>query len=122
MIKRYLHTGIAVPSLDKAIRFYEGLGFQLESKFHKPEPSAEVAQLVKNDAVFELWEFHDKEHSHVPYIRQHIALYSDNLEADVRKLVDSGYKVTIPDTHGVKLRYVFLQDATGNNYEIATQK
>lgn len=123
MLKSVLHTGIEVADLAKSIELYKSLGFELANEFVKPEPKAKVATVKKDDTAFELWQFEDKEHPQVAFIRSHVAIYSDDLENDVQQLIDSGYKVVIPVTEGVILRYAFVQDpASAFCYEIATKK
>lgn len=119
MIRRVLHTGVAVANLGKAIELYKGLGFEVTREFEKPEPKARVASVKKGETAFELWQFEDKTHPLVQYIRNHIALGSDDLERDIQSLVDDGYKLVIPITQGVVLRYAFVQDAVGSCFEIA---
>ncbi|HSX33512.1 MAG TPA: VOC family protein [Candidatus Saccharimonadales bacterium] len=123
MLKNVLHTGIEVADLAKSIELYRNLGFEVANEFDKPEPKAKVATVKNDDTAFELWQFEDKDHPQVAFIRSHVAIYSDDLENDVQQLVDSGYKVVIPVTEGVILRYAFVQDPAGAFcYEIATRK
>jgi catechol 2,3-dioxygenase-like lactoylglutathione lyase family enzyme len=122
MLKRVLHTGVEVANLEVAIALYESLGFSVGTRFTKPEPKAQVAHVKKGETTFELWEFADKSHPQVAFIRNHVAILSDALERDVDKLQQSGYKLTIPITEGVVLRYAFVQDSAGANYEIAADK
>jgi lactoylglutathione lyase len=122
MLKKVLHTGIEVSDLVKTIALYETLGFEVINTFEKPEPKAHVATVRKGETAFELWQFEDKEHPQVQYIRSHIAFYSDDLAKDVQKLMASGYDLVIPITDGVVLRYAFVQDPSGACYEIATEK
>lgn len=122
MLTRVLHTGIAVDDLDKAIQFYQNLGFSVHNKFEKPEPKAQVATVKNGDTAFELWHFQDKDHPQVAFIRNHVAVYSDDLETDVHELVQAGFKLVIPITEGVVLKYAFVQNPAGTCYEIATQK
>lgn len=123
MLKNVLHTGIEVANLAQSIELYKSLGFEVDTEFEKPEPKAKVATVKKDDTAFELWQFEDKEHPQVAFIRSHVAIYSDELENDVQQFVDSGYKLVIPITEGVLLRYAFVQDPAGAFcYEIATQK
>ncbi|HSW37801.1 MAG TPA: VOC family protein [Candidatus Saccharimonadales bacterium] len=119
MLKKVLHTGVQVADLNKAIQLYEGLGFSVVKEFDKPEPKAKVAWVRNREMVIELWQFLDKKHAEVQYISSHLALSSDNLEKDVKALVSQGYKLVIPITQGVILRYAFVQDPAGANYEIA---
>ncbi len=122
MLKKVLHTGLAVPNLDDAVAMYESLGFSVAKKFHKPDLNADVAMVSKNETTFELFEFHSPEHPQVEFIRNHIALYSDDIDKDVERLISQGYKLTIPINEGMVFRFAFLQDKTGTNYEIATEK
>lgn len=122
MIKRILHTGTAVPDIDEAVKFYESLGFEAAQRFHKPDLDAEVAMMVQGEACYEIFQFNNPDHPQVPFIRTHIALYSDSLETDVDAFIKQGYKLTIPITEGVIYRFAYLQDASGINYEIATEK
>lgn len=122
MLKRVLHTGIRVENLNKAINLYESLGFKVANRFEKPEPNARVVTVQKGDTAFELWEFVDTEHPQVQYIQNHVAIFSDDLESDTEVMVKQGYKLVIPITEGVVLRYAFVQDKTGATYEIATTK
>jgi catechol 2,3-dioxygenase-like lactoylglutathione lyase family enzyme len=77
MLKRILHTGVAVPDLEAAIKFYELLGFQEVKRFHKPEPDMDVVMVQRGEIVFELFVFNDLEHPHIPIIRNHVAIYSE---------------------------------------------
>lgn len=122
MLKKVLHTGVAVADLEVAIEQYEKLGFNVTKRFEKPDPKAHVALVKNGEAMYELWQFQDPKHSQVPYIRSHIAILSDDLENDAQALVSQGYKEVIPLTEGVVLRYIFVQDAAGTNYEIASEK
>jgi catechol 2,3-dioxygenase-like lactoylglutathione lyase family enzyme len=122
MLSRVLHTGISVADLDNAIALYESLGFEITNRFEKPEPKARVATVHRGEAAFELWQFEDTTHPQVAFIRNHVAIYSDDLHADIKRLITDGYKLVIPITDGVVLRYAFVQDASGTCYEIATEK
>lgn len=106
----------------EAITFYENLGFELSKQFHKPGLDAEVDMMTKGEATYEIFQFNQTDNPEVQFIRNHIAIYSDDLENDVKKLVDQRYKITVPITDGVVFRYAFLQDSVGVNYEVATEK
>jgi catechol 2,3-dioxygenase-like lactoylglutathione lyase family enzyme len=119
-LRKILHTGLAVDSLEDAIKMYEALGFKLMKKFSKPDLDAQGAIVQKGETAFELFQFNDLKHPEINFIRIHIAIYSDSLEKDVDQLTKQGFKVTIPITEGVIYRYAFVQDKSGVNYEIAT--
>jgi catechol 2,3-dioxygenase-like lactoylglutathione lyase family enzyme len=122
MLKKVLHTGLAVPNLESSIKMYESLDFKLDKKFHKPDIDADVAIVMRHETAFELFEFHNQNHPQVEFIRNHIAIYSDAIEEDINKLLGQGYQLTIKITEGVIFRFAYLQDQSGTNYEIATEK
>ena len=122
MLKKVLHTGIQVDNLEKSIELYRSVGFEVMNRFEKPVPHARVALVQKGETAFELWEFEDQTHPHVAHIRNHVAFFSDDLEKDVKAMVNLGYKLVIPIKEGVTLRYAFVCDKAGAMYEIATDK
>jgi catechol 2,3-dioxygenase-like lactoylglutathione lyase family enzyme len=122
MLKKILHTGLAVPRLSEAIVMYNSLGFIVTKQFHKPDLNADVAMVTRGETTFELFEFHNLDHPHVKFIRNHIAIYSDDIEKDVDSLLEEGYKLVIPINEGMVFRFAFLQDKSGTNYEVATEK
>jgi len=122
MLKGILHTGLAVPNLQEAIEFYKSLGFVVVKEFDKPDLKANGAMVAKGESTFELFQFNDPRNAQVEFIRNHIAIYSDSLKDDVDQLIKKGYKLTIPITEGKIFRYAYVQDESGTNYEIATDK
>lgn len=100
MLKRVLHTGVAVDDLEKAVQLYESLGFLVHNRFEKPEPRAQVATVKKGDVAFELWQFAEPAHPLVAFIRNHVALYSDDLEADLDALAAAGLHPRYPCYRG----------------------
>ena len=91
-------------------------------EFEKEDIKAKVALMTKGESSYELFEFEDMSLPTVDLIRNHTAFYSDSLEEDIAIFVDLGYKVTIPITEGKILRYAYVQDKHGTNWEIATDK
>jgi catechol 2,3-dioxygenase-like lactoylglutathione lyase family enzyme len=122
MLTKILHTGLAVPDLASSIEMYKSLGFEVVKNFNKPDIDADVALVSKGETTFELFEFHNPDHPQVEFIRNHIAIYSNSLEEDIDKLVGQGYRLVIPITEGVIFRFAYVQDMSGTNYEIATDK
>ncbi len=119
MIKGLIHIGFEVEDIQPAIDFYEQFGFGLKKKFDKQEPQAKVAHIVNSGGeVFELWQFIDKDHPHVKFIRKHTAFESSNIEEDVQNLLNQGCELVIPITKGVTLMYAFVKDKSGNIIEI----
>jgi len=119
MIKGFMHVGFEVDDIDRALEFYKQLGFELKRQFDKPEPEAKAAHIANaSGETFELWQFIDKDHPQVEFIRQHIAFESDNLEEDIQNFVEQGCELVIPVTKGVTMTYAFVRDPSGNNIEI----
>lgn len=123
MITKVLHTGFMVDELQGAIDFYKKLGFSVIKQFDKPDPKAKAAHLEHADgSVIELWDFADPTHPQVEFIKQHIAVESDDLQADIKAMVEAGGELVIPITQGVILKYAFIREVSGNCIEIATAK
>jgi catechol 2,3-dioxygenase-like lactoylglutathione lyase family enzyme len=122
VLKKILHTGVAVPNLQNTIQLYKSLGFEVAKEFHKSDIEADVAMVEKGETTFELFQFNNPNHPQVQFIRNHIAIYSDDIEKDVSSLVELGYTLTIPITEGMVFRFAYVQDQSGTNYEIATEK
>lgn len=120
MLKQVLHAGVEVADLAKAIELYKSIGFEVVKQFEKTK--TKIAIVTKGESTFELLQFVDNDSPQVAFIRNHVAFASDDLENDVQKFVDDGYKLVIPITEGVTVRYAYLQDAAGACYEIATEK
>lgn len=120
MIQGFLHAGFEVDDMESAIEFYQKMGFVLDKQFDKPEPKAKAAKMTSSTKTsIELWQFFDKDHPQVEFIRRHIAVESDDLDKDVDMLLDAGGKLVIPKTKGVTLTYAFVKDSSGNFIEVA---
>jgi catechol 2,3-dioxygenase-like lactoylglutathione lyase family enzyme len=116
------HIGLAVEDIEAAITLWDELGFVVTKRFEKPEPKALVAHLQDAQAgTLELWQF-QQDHPLNGFIGRHAAFISDDVRADVARLVAAGYKEVIPYTEGVVLNYMFVQDQFGMSYEIAEEK
>jgi catechol 2,3-dioxygenase-like lactoylglutathione lyase family enzyme len=123
MIKKFWHVGLTVNNLEKGIAEYQRLGFEVAKRFEKPEPKAHAAHMTHpNGSGIELWEWIDKDHPQIEFIKRHIAFESDDLETDLKELTKNGYEVVIPKTKGVTAVYAFVKDKSGNYIEIAEKK
>ena len=123
MIKKFWHVGLTVKNLDQAIEQYQKLGFELIDKFEKDEPHAYAAQLKHpSGSGIELWQWLDEKHPQVEFIKNHLAFVSDDINGDVKMLVDQGFEIVIPKTKGITVTYVFVRDPSGNYIEIAEVK
>lgn len=120
MIKRFWHVGITVDDIDTAISEYKQLGFTLKNKFEREDLNALAASLeYPNGSALELWQWQGTPHPQAEFIGRHLAFESDDLDADAKKYIESGWEVVIPKTKGKKAQYVFLRDKSGNCVEIA---
>ena len=122
MLNRVFHTGLAVQNLEESVILFESLGFKVVDRFHKPDLKADAAMLNNGEANYELFEFADTSHPQFQFIRNHVAFFSDDLEADLEEFLSRGYKLTIPITEGQIVRYAYVQDSIGTNIELATEK
>lgn len=121
MIRKFWHVGFGVEDIDKAIEEYESLGFKLVQKFEKDEPKSKAAHLTHpNGSGIEMFQFLDKNHPQVEFIKQHMAFVTDNIDEDIKKLQDSGCKIAIPKSVGVTVKhFAFLRDPNGQYIELA---
>ena len=124
MITKFWHVGLTVKDLDEAIAQYEELGFKLVQKFKKSEPKALAAHLNHSSGSgIEIFQWFDKNHPQVEFIKSHLAFISDDIDEDITKLLDRGYTMVIPKSAGVTVSYfTFLKDPGGNYIELAELK
>lgn len=94
------HVGIAVPSIDEALKFYEGvLGVKATDTEVVEEQKVKVAFLPAGDSEIELLESTDPEGPIAKFIEkkgagmQHIALRVDDIEAALAELKAAGVKL-----------------------------
>lgn len=120
MIKKLHHEGFEVENLDKAIQLYESLGFTVRAKFEYPEANFQACMMISvNGGSVELFEFHDKQHAMYQKVRRHTAFESDDIEADMQRLLQSGYELAIPLREGKLVkRYAYLKDQYGMYIEL----
>lgn len=121
MIKRFWHVGFGVENLERAIKDYEALGFEVVQRFEKSQPKSIAAHMNhSNGASIELFQFFDKTHPQVEYIKQHMAFESDNLDEDLANLESKGWEIVIPKTSGTSVKFfAFLRDPNEQNIELA---
>lgn len=123
MIKKFLHCGMSVKDLDKAVSQYKKLGFKVTKEFEREELKGRAAMLEHPDAGgIELWQWQDRSIPQIEFIEHHLAFLSDNVEEDVRELVANGCEVVIPRTVGAVFIYSYVRDPNGTYLEIASPK
>jgi catechol 2,3-dioxygenase-like lactoylglutathione lyase family enzyme len=120
MIKKFWHVGLSVANLEEGIAEYQKFGFEVAQRFEKPEPKAHAAHMTHpNGSGIELWEWLEKDHPQIEFIKRHMAFESDDFDSDLQKLLDDGFELVIPKNKGVTVTYAFVKDKTGNYIEIA---
>ena len=111
------HFGMMVDDLEAAIKNYESLGFEVFKRFEKPGMKA--AMLFKDGAGIEFFEMENPEGETEQMIRKHSAFESDDIEADIARFVELGYRLAIPISPGtVVKRFAYLEDSAGNYIEL----
>ncbi|HHV56687.1 MAG TPA: methylmalonyl-CoA epimerase [Firmicutes bacterium] len=122
-ISRIDHVGIAVRSLEEALKFYEGvLGIKASGEEEVPEQLVRTAFLPVGDSEIELLESTSPEGPIARFIEkrgegiQHIALRVDNIEAALERLKAAGVRLLdeVPRHGAGGARIAFLHPkATG---------
>ncbi len=129
MIRKIDHVGIAVKSLDEAIKTYKALGFEVEEIEEVEEQKVRVAMLPAGESRVELLEATSPESAIAKFVEKrgegihHIAINVENIEEALKRARDAGLKlidekprigaggkkvafVHPKSTHGVLLEFV----------------
>lgn len=119
--RKFQHIGVATTDVEKDVKWYvEHLGFEITHHFQSP---AYNCYFIKNgEAVYELFEVRDLD----PKVQgkvDHIAFYTDDVDADYAFCVKQGYEFT---TNGIEelpkffdngFRYFKIKSPTGEEIE-----
>ncbi len=129
MIRKIDHVGIAVKSLEEAVKTYEALGFEVEEIEEVAEQKVKVAMLPAGESRIELLEATAEDSAIAKFVSSrgegihHIAVNVENIEEALRKAKEAGLKlidekprigaggkkvafVHPKSTHGVLLEFV----------------
>ena len=114
------HLGIAVTSLEEALRFYEdSLGMQVARRETVPHERVSVAMLPAGESRIELLEATDAESTVAKFLKKrgpglhHIALRVDDLQGAIDKLKARGaLLLNEPRTGAGGHTYVFVHPAS----------
>lgn len=129
MIRKIDHVGIAVKSLDEAVKTYEALGFEVEEIEEVEEQKVKVAMLPVGESRIELLEATSPDSAIAKFIDSrgegihHIAINVENIEEALKKAKEAGLRlidekprigaggkkvafVHPKSTHGVLLEFV----------------
>ena len=137
MILGLHHAAVAVPDMSAALRFYcDLLGFEVAMEAEVPsgidvmgdalgikDSGFKVRMIKKGNSCIELFEFSVSEHGDTrrPVNRMgitHIALASNDIEADYRNLQDSGVGFNADLLGAAPSRFAYGRDPFGNVIEL----
>ena len=101
MIKKIDHLGIAVPSLDEAVPYYEkALGLKCEHREEVPSQKVRTAFFAVGEVHLELLEPTDPESPIAKFLEKnpsggihHIAFGSDNVETQLQQAAGAGVRL-----------------------------
>ncbi len=129
MIRKIDHVGVAVKSLEEAVKTYEALGFEVEEIEEVAEQKVRVAMLPAGESRVELLEATSEDSAIAKFISSrgegihHIAINVENIEEALNKAKEAGLRlidekprigaggkkvafVHPKSTHGVLLEFV----------------
>ena len=123
------HIAIATTDLDASLKMFAALGITCEHVEDLPERGIRVAMLPIGDTRIELvMPLHD--HSEVSAFLQkrgggihHIALRTDDVDADIAELKSQGLKIAqepAPGAHGCRVAFVHPKATGGVLLELST--
>ena len=113
------HAGYRVENLEESITHYENLGFKILKRFEIENENIKAAMLRKGEQGIELFECPNPTAEISKKVSHHIALRSDDVDADVQKFLNDGWKISMPISTGrVVKKYAYVEDKLGNQIEI----
>ncbi|GFN22268.1 methylmalonyl-CoA epimerase [Thermanaeromonas sp. C210] len=132
-VTRVDHIGIAVPNLEEALKFYEGvLGLKCTGIEEVAEQKVKVAFLPVGDSEIELLESTDPEGPIAKFIAsrgpgiQHIALRVENIEETLGELKEKGIRLIDEKPRygagGAQIAFVHPKATTGVLLEISQRE
>lgn len=128
---KYLHTALAVRSIEKSKKFYEQV-FEMKLKARGERPEIGVKFIMLENEHGQIIELFEHKHpvalkddlmdfSQVGY--KHIAFVVENIETAMKKALKNGAKVIWPAIKGVTVKRVaFISDPDGLPIELVELK
>ncbi len=123
MIKKIDHVGIAVKSLEEAIKVWEGLGLKVEEIEEVPDQKVRTAIIHVGESRIELLEPTADDSPIAKFIAKrgegihHIALGVSDIEGHLKKLKEKGYRLIDEKPRigagGAKIAFVHPKALTG---------
>lgn len=133
MLKRIDHLGIAVKSIDVALKFYaDTLGIEPNGVEEVPEQQVRVAFLPIGDSKIELLESTTEEGPIAKHIAKrgegiaHVAFLVEDLEKAMTDLKSKGARLLSEEpqvgAHGAKVAFIHPKDGHGVLIELCERK
>ncbi|MGP3667493.1 MAG: methylmalonyl-CoA epimerase [Candidatus Bathyarchaeota archaeon] len=133
MIKKVSHIGIAVKSIDEALKLYRDiLGLSVEGYEVVEEQKVRIAFITVGETRIELLESTDPNGPIAKFIEnrgegiQHIALQTDNIEAELARLKEKGLRLIDEKprkgAHKAKIAFVHPKSTYGVLLEICEEE
>lgn len=132
MIKKIDHVGIAVKSLEEAIKVWEGLGLKVEEIEEVPDQKVRTAIIHVGESRIELLEPTAEDSPIAKFLEKrgegihHIALGVDDIEEHLEKLKEGGYRLIDEKPRigagGAKIAFVHPKSVTGVLLELCERK
>ncbi len=132
MIKKVSHIGIAVKSIDEALKLYRDiLGLSVEGFEVVEEQKVRIAFIPIGETRIELLESTDPNGPIAKFIEsrgegiQHIAFQTDDIEAELKKLKEKGLRLIDEKprrgAHGAKIAFIHPKSTYGVLLEICEE-
>lgn len=128
------HTAISVMDLDKAVEFYQKLGFQKVHRYDEQDGSMSIVHLKLGEYYLEIFHYAKNGNQDSLHLEtgnnldqvgvKHIALHADDVESTLEELInvglaDSDTKVIVGETN---VKYFFIKDPDGIWVEIVNDQ
>ncbi len=123
MFRKIDHVGIAVRSLEEAVKVWEGLGLKVDEIEEVPDQKVRTAIIHIGESRIELLEPTAEDSPIAKFIAKrgegihHIALGVDNIEEHLKELKEKGYRLIDEKPRigagGAKIAFVHPKAVTG---------
>jgi methylmalonyl-CoA/ethylmalonyl-CoA epimerase len=129
MIEKIDHVGIAVPSIEEAVKLYEALGMEVEGQEEVPAEGVRVAMIRCGESRIELLEPTTEVSPIAKFLAQrgggvhHICLATTDIRADQRILQAEGFQLLRPEptrgAGGCWVQFIHPKSAAGVLVELS---
>lgn len=132
MIKKINHVGVAVKSIDSAVKFYETLGLKVDHVEEVPSQKVKTAFINVGGTNVELLEATSEDSPIARYLEKnregihHICYETDDVASELELLKKAEIKLInetpVPGAHEMLVAFVHPKDAGGVLTELAQHK